>query len=130
MSYILFSLKIQIIHDNFENHSVGNLQSTDYKCSIDSQQSVLRPQSFEDSVDLEELYKTDEERTSNNYKNNKKHRYYVDIYIKSQNRCIEVKSQWTNQPKNYVLEKKDSAESLGYKYDLWIYDRKRNKIFC
>ena len=60
--------------------------------------------------------------------NNKKHRYYVDIYIKSQNRCIEVKSQWTNQPKNYVLEKKESAESLGYKYDLWIYDRKRNKI--
>jgi len=60
--------------------------------------------------------------------NNKEHRYYVDIYVKSQNRCIEVKSSWTNQPKNYVLEKKKSAESLGYKYDLWIYDRKRNKI--
>lgn len=60
--------------------------------------------------------------------NNERHRYYVDIYIKSQNRCIEVKSQWTNQPKNYVLEKKESAESLGYRYDLWIYDRKRNKI--
>jgi hypothetical protein len=60
--------------------------------------------------------------------NNERHRYYVDIYIKSQNRCIEVKSNWTNQPKNYVLEKKESAESLGYKYDLWIYDRKRNKI--
>ena len=60
--------------------------------------------------------------------NNERHRYYVDIYIKSQNRCIEVKSNWTNQPKNYVLEKKESAESLGYKYDLWIYDKKRNKI--
>ena len=60
--------------------------------------------------------------------NNKKHKYYVDIYIKSQNRCIEVKSTWTNQPKNCVLEKKASSESLGYKYDLWIYDKKRNKI--
>jgi hypothetical protein len=30
--------------------------------------------------------------------------------------------------KNYILEKKNAAESLGYKYDLWIYDRKRNKI--
>ena len=37
--------------------------------------------------------------------NNKKHRHFVDIYIPSQNRCIEVKSIWTNQSKNYVLEK-------------------------
>jgi hypothetical protein len=60
--------------------------------------------------------------------NNKRHRHYVDIYIKSQNRCIEVKSTWTNQTKNNVFEKKNAAESLGYKYDLWIYDKKRNKI--
>jgi hypothetical protein len=60
--------------------------------------------------------------------NNKEHRYYVDIYIKSQNRCIEVKSSWTNQQKNYVLEKKNASESLGYKYDLWIYDKRRNKV--
>jgi hypothetical protein len=60
--------------------------------------------------------------------NNKRHKHYVDIYIKSQNRCIEVKSTWTNQKKNNVLEKKTAAESLGYKYDLWIYDRKGNKI--
>jgi hypothetical protein len=63
-----------------------------------------------------------------NDENNKRHRHYVDIYIKSQNRCIEVKSTWTNQKKNNVLEKKNAAESLGYKYDLWIYDKKRNKI--
>jgi hypothetical protein len=63
-----------------------------------------------------------------NDENNKRHRHYVDIYIKSQNRCIEVKSSWTNQKKNNVLEKKNAAESLGYKYDLWIYDKKRNKI--
>lgn len=61
-------------------------------------------------------------------KNNVRHRYYVDIYIKSQNRCIEVKSSWTNQPKNYVFEKKEAAENLGYKYDLWIYDKNRNKV--
>jgi hypothetical protein len=63
-----------------------------------------------------------------NDENNKRHRHYVDIYIKSQNRCIEVKSTWTNQKKNNVLEKKNAAESLGYKYDLWIYDKKGNKI--
>jgi len=59
--------------------------------------------------------------------NNKKHRHYVDIYIKSQNRCVEVKSTWTNQEKNNVLEKKMAAEMLGYKYDIWIYDKKKNK---
>jgi hypothetical protein len=59
--------------------------------------------------------------------NNKKHRHYVDIYIKSQNRCVEVKSTWTNQEKNCVLEKKDVAIGLGYKYDIWIYDKKKNK---
>ena len=61
-------------------------------------------------------------------KENVRHRYYVDIYIKSQNRCIEVKSSWTNQPKNFVFEKKEAAENLGYKYDLWIYDKNRNKV--
>jgi hypothetical protein len=59
--------------------------------------------------------------------NNKKHRHYVDIYIKSQNRCVEVKSTWSNQEKNNVLEKKDAAIGLGYKYDIWIYDKKKNK---
>ena len=34
-----------------------------------------------------------------NDENGKKHRHYVDIFIKSQNRCIEVKSIWTAQKK-------------------------------
>ena len=41
--------------DNFETHKVGNLKSVDYKCAIDTQQSVLRPQSKEDSFVLREL---------------------------------------------------------------------------
>lgn len=59
--------------------------------------------------------------------NNVRHRYYVDIYINSQNRCVEVKSTWTNQ-KNNVFEKKNATENLGYKYDLWIYDNNGNKL--
>jgi hypothetical protein len=61
-------------------------------------------------------------------KNNKKRRHYVDIYIKSQNRCIEVKSTWTNQSKNNVFEKQCSGQDLGYKYEIWIYDKKGNKV--
>jgi len=63
-----------------------------------------------------------------NDEDNKKHRHFVDIYIPSQNRCIEVKSTWTNQKKNYVLEKKIAAEKLGYKYDVWIYDKTGEKL--
>jgi hypothetical protein len=59
---------------------------------------------------------------------NKKRRHFVDLFIKSQNRCIEIKSTWTNQAKNYVLEKQKAAVSLGYKYEIWIFDRKGIKL--
>jgi hypothetical protein len=61
-------------------------------------------------------------------KSNKKRRHYVDIYIKSQNRCIEVKSTWTNKEKNNVLEKQKAAHNLGLLYDIWIYDKNGNKL--
>ena len=53
---------------------------------------------FTNRTEVPELWYTD--------KTNKLRRHFVDIYIKSQNRCIEVKSAWTNQEKNNVLEKK------------------------
>ena len=49
--------------DNFESHSVGNLVSADYKCSVDSRQSVLRPQSKEDSIKLREVYTRQDQRS-------------------------------------------------------------------
>jgi hypothetical protein len=63
-------IKTGFVVDNFENHSIGNLASVDYKCSIDSQQSVLRSKSYETSIDLKELYTTDALRNTNNYENN------------------------------------------------------------
>ena len=60
--------------------------------------------------------------------NNNRRRHYVDIYIPSQNRCIEVKSTWTNQTKNSVLEKQKGAKDLGYNYEIWIFDREGNLV--
>ena len=54
--------------DNFESHKVGNLVSLDYKCGIDSQQSVLRPQSKEDSVFLREVNTREDQRSVSGYK--------------------------------------------------------------
>ena len=52
------------------------------------------------------------------------HRYYIDIYIKNENRLIEVKS-------DYRYEKdKDKIEfvwrtcvEMGYNYEVWIFDK-------
>ena len=44
--------KSGFIVDNFEGHRSGNLQSLDYQCAVDVQQSTLRPQSKEDLSDL------------------------------------------------------------------------------
>jgi hypothetical protein len=61
-------------------------------------------------------------------KTGKKRRHFVDFFIKTQQRCIEVKSTWTNQDKNNVLEKQKAAINLGYKYEIWIFDKKGNKL--
>jgi hypothetical protein len=53
--------------DNFESHRVGNLTSLDYKCAIDSQQSVLRPQSKEDSFKLKEINTRQDQRSVSGY---------------------------------------------------------------
>ena len=60
-------------------------------------------------------------------KDNKKHRYFPDIYIKSINTIIEVKSTWTyNGTKDKLtinqLKAKASINS-GYLFEFWIMDR-------
>ncbi len=53
--------------DNFESHGIGNLKSVDYKCAIDTQQSVLRPQSKEDSLVLKEVNTRNDQRSVSGY---------------------------------------------------------------
>jgi hypothetical protein len=61
----------------------------------------------------------------------KKHRHYVDIFIPSQNRCIEVKSTWTAKKNEHnIFLKQNAAKELGYKYEIWVYDSKKEKIIC
>ena len=64
-----------------------------------------------------------------NVESGKKHRHFVDIFIPSQNKCIEVKSTWTfKKQKEIVLLKKIAAKELGYLYEIWVYDNKGNKV--
>ena len=60
--------KSGFVVDNFEAHKVGSLKSLDYRCAIDAQQSVLRPQSKEDSIDLVEVNTREDQRAVSGYK--------------------------------------------------------------
>ena len=61
----------------------------------------------------------------------KKHRHYVDIFIPSQKRCIEVKSTWTaEKKKDNIFLKQKAGKELGYNYEIWVYDGKGNKLNC
>jgi hypothetical protein len=61
--------------------------------------------------------------------NGKKRRHFVDIFIPSQNKCIEIKSTWTfKKQKDIIFLKKQAAKDLNYLYEIWIYDNKGNKV--
>jgi len=60
--------KSGFIVDNFESHGIGNIKSSDYRCSIDTQQSVLRPQAKENSFNLIEINTRDDQRSISGYK--------------------------------------------------------------
>jgi hypothetical protein len=56
-------------------------------------------------------------------KNGKKRRHFVDFYIPTENKCIEIKSTFTlSQEKNNVFEKQKYAKEQGYLYEIWVYD--------
>jgi hypothetical protein len=64
-----------------------------------------------------------------NDESGKKCRHYVDIFIPSENKCIEVKSTWTAKKKHdKIFLKQNAAKELGYKYEIWVYDKNGNKV--
>jgi hypothetical protein len=64
-----------------------------------------------------------------NDKNAKNRRHYVDIFIPSQNRCIEVKSVWTEKINtDNIFLKQEAGKNLGHKYEIRVYDSKGNRV--
>lgn len=64
------------------------------------------------------------------YTINEKNKYYFpDIYLPEKKTIIEVKSDYTFLKDKEKLEKvKPIIESEGYDYEIWIFDRKGNRI--
>ncbi len=58
-----------------------------------------------------------------------KKRYYMDIYIVSQKRCIEVKSDWTiGIIKDNIFLKHEAVKKYGHASEIWVYNGKGNII--
>lgn len=54
-----------------------------------------------------------------------KRRHFVDIFIPSQNRCIEVKSDYTiTIKKSNIFLKQEAGKKLGYEYEIWVFKSK------
>lgn len=47
--------------------------------------------------------------------------HFPDIFIKSENRIIEVKSSYTLEKSKYIMDKYYAAEQQGYNYELWVF---------
>jgi len=61
----------------------------------------------------------------------KQHKHFPDIYIPSQNKCIEVKSTWTAEKgKNSIFLKQNAGKQFGYNYEIWVYNGKGEKVNC
>lgn len=59
----------------------------------------------------------------------KEHMYYPDIFIKSENKIIEVKSEYTYKFNLVVnILKALSAKKQGFKFEFWIYKIRNNNI--
>ena len=60
---------------------------------------------------------------------NKRRRYYTDIYIPFENLIIEVKSTWTYKIEEKITQQKLlAAKDLGYNTLLWVFDDKHNLV--
>lgn len=127
-------------HPNQNKEVQAKSESTSYKFRDYMMPSgeIVKVQGYE-NIALDELVQKYEEEDivvgrSNiptiEYRiNDVKHVYFPDFFIKSENKIIEVKSEWTIQLKRGNVEDKALATiKAGYKYEIWIYNDRKVKV--
>lgn len=53
--------------------------------------------------------------------------HFPDIFIKSENKIIEIKSWWTYNKELFLEEKRQSVIDLGLDYEIWIFNNRKEK---
>jgi len=60
---------------------------------------------------------------------NKKKKYYPDLYLISENKIIEVKCEYTyNSGYSRNILKKQSCLEIGLSFNFWVYDKNGSKV--
>jgi len=60
------------------------------------------------------------------YDNNTRY-YFPDIWIESENKIIEVKSDWTYKlHKESNIKKQEATVKAGYLFEFWVFDKFAN----
>lgn len=80
---------------------------------------------IEEKIDEDDIHTENLRQFSYNNPNEDKERFYTpDIYVKSQNRFIEVKSTYTiTQDTDNIFTKQAAVKKLGIKCEIWVYDK-------
>jgi hypothetical protein len=79
----------------------------------------------EEKIDEDDIYTENLQQFSYNKPNEETDRFYTpDIYVKSQNRFIEVKSTYTiTQDTENIFRKQAAVKKRGIKCEIWVYDK-------
>jgi hypothetical protein len=116
-----------------EESSICKTSAYKYKKYIMPSGKIINYQGYENLAldELIKIYKEDDIENERHkvptiiyFKNSKEYNYYPDIYIKSKNLIIEVKSDWTY--KKQLIEnilKALYVRKSGFNYEIWIYKR-------
>ena len=127
-------------HPNQNKEVQAKSEATSYKFREYMMPSgeIVKVQGYE-NIALDELVQKYEEEdivvgrsnipTIEYHINDVKHVYFPDFFIKSENKIIEVKSEWTIQlRRGNVQEKALATIKAGYKYEIWIYNDRKVKV--
>ena len=125
-------------NQNLDVQIKSEANSFHYKDYMLPSGNVIKYQGYENTA-LDELIQLYEEEdigigrsnvpTIEYHVGNVKHVYFPDLFIKSENKIIEVKSLWTiTLTRGNVEEKALATIAAGYKYEIWVYSDKRVKV--
>lgn len=140
------SKRVQTCLEKYGGHPNQNLEvqkkseatSFHYKDYMLPSGKLVKYQGYE-NIALDELLELYEEEDLgigrsnvppvNYYIDEKKHVYFPDFFVKSENKIIEVKSVWTiGLARGNIEVKAQATVKAGYKYEIWIYNEKKVKV--
>lgn len=113
--------KSGFIVDNFSGHSVGDVIHSDYNCSIDFEAGTLRPDSYQDNIELTEYNTSDTQRSASSYTKT------GDIIMLPYEHKVMISQGFASRVENvnpFAIQTWIGVCKLGPSSDTWIDTKK------